>query len=469
MTHDPLPPAAAPARFDLGIIGAGPAGLAAAQEARAQGLSVVVLDEGAAPGGQIWRNVAASSPAQLRVLGPDYARGSAAVQAFLACGAEYRPETTVWHIEALDPGFRLSVSGQGGSRAVLAERLLVASGALERPMPLPGWTLPGVTTLGALQILQKTSGLVATDGVLIGCGPLLFLVAAQMVDAGQPPRAIVETVPFGNYLRALPRFPRALFGLSYLLKGGAMLWRILRAGVPIHRGATGIVLEGEGALAAVRFTAGGRAHRIETTSAALHHGVVPNPQITRLMRCEHVWDAGQHCFRPVLDAWGESSCPGLHVAGDGGGIRGAKSAALAGRLAVLGIVRAMGRPVRGARRLRAALWRDAQVRPFLETIYAPVPEALAPADATVICRCEEITAGSLRAAIAGNAAGPNQLKSFLRVGMGPCQGRVCGLAVTQMIADQRGQSPDEVGYFRIRPPLKPLALSELALAEPLDP
>ncbi|WP_349295503.1 NAD(P)/FAD-dependent oxidoreductase (plasmid) [Thioclava sp. 'Guangxiensis'] len=455
--------------IDLCIIGAGPAGMAAAIEACALGLSVLVLDEAADAGGQIWRDIARATSQRLRSLGPDYAKGRVQYDVFKGCGCDYRPSSTVWHIEALEPGFKLSVSGPAGSYTVDATRLLVATGALERPMPLPGWTLPGVTTAGALQILLKSSSVVAPDAVLVGAGPLLYLIASQMVAAGQPPRAIVETVPKENWRKALPHVPRALGALGYLRKGLAMKRVLARAGVPIHKDARDITLEGADALEAVSFTSGGRRQRILTTSAALHHGVIPNAQITRLMRCDHHWDAGQHCFRPVLDDWGETSCKGLYVAGDGGGIFGAASAVLSGRIAAIGIARAAGKFAGNAVPLRTALARDARIRPFLETLYAPAAQALVPQDDTLICRCEEITAGRLRAAISANAPGPNQLKSFLRVGMGPCQGRVCGLAVTQMIVNQRGIAPDQAGYFRIRPPLKPLSLSELAAINPDSP
>ncbi|EEX12080.1 opine oxidase subunit A [Citreicella sp. SE45] len=446
-------------RRDLCIIGAGPAGMAAAIEARAAGLSVTVLDEALRPGGQIYRDVTRASEARLAILGPDYAAGQALAARFAASGAEHLCGASVWHIEQEEGGFLLSYSQNGASSQVEAAKLIVATGALERPMPLPGWTLPGVTTTGALQILLKTSGVVPEDVVLVGCGPLQLLLAAQLVAAGRPPRAIVETVPTANYLAAGKHLPRALRGFGYLAKGAGLLLKLRRAGVPIYRDAQAIALEGDATLEAVRFTSGGRGHRIETTTAGLHHGVVPNQQVTRLMRCEHRWNANQHAFAPVCDSYGETSVPGLFVAGDGAGIRGAVSAALAGRLAAARIV---GRPDSATAPLVQALARDAAVRPLLEALYRPCAQALSPSDDTLVCRCEEITAGQIRAAATAGAPGPNQVKAFLRTGMGPCQGRTCGLAVTGLIAQSSGRSPDDTGYFRIRPPLKPLTLSEMA-------
>lgn len=454
-------------RQDLCIIGAGPAGMAAAVAARQAGQSVTVLDEAPRPGGQIYRDITGASSARQALLGPEYRAGAELARAFAASGCRYLAGVSVWHIEESGAGFTLSYSMPEGSRVVEAGALVVATGALERPMPLPGWTLPGVTTSGALQILLKSAGVLAEETVLVGCGPLQLLLAAQLVAAGRPPRAIVETVPAENYRRALKHLPRALRGAGYLVKGAKLLAKLRRARVPFYRDARDIVLEGTDRLEAVSFTAHGRAHRIETGSAGLHHGVVPNQQITRLMRCEHRWHEGQRAFVPVCDAYGESSVRGLYVAGDGAGIRGARSAALAGRLAALRVAEKAGKTASPEiATLRRALARDAAVRPFLETLYAPCAQALSPAEDTLVCRCEEVTAGQIRAAAKANAPGPNQVKSFLRTGMGPCQGRVCGLAVTALVAESSGRGPEEIGYFRIRPPLKPLSLSELAAFEP---
>ncbi|RKF14163.1 FAD-dependent oxidoreductase [Roseovarius spongiae] len=445
---------------DIAVIGAGPAGLAAATRAADLGYDTVLLDEQPSPGGQIYRAVETADHARTEVMGADYARGRAIVDAFRASGAAYMDGALVWNIST---DRVIDFSRGGASSQLSAKRIIVATGAVERPWPLPGWTLPGVTTAGALQILMKASGIVQEDAVLAGSGPLLWLVAAQLVDAGAPPRAVVETTPRAHYRAALAQLPAALRAPGYLAKGWRMMRKVKRAGVRHFAGAENIAIEGADAASAIRFTAKGASERIEASSIALHQGVVPNQQITRLLRCDHAWDAAQQCFRPVTDEDGQSSVQEVYVAGDGAGIGGALSAALHGEITALAIAARDGRgdPAR-LKSLRAERARDAAVRPFLETLYAPAPHVTAPADDTIVCRCEEVTAGAIREAVNLGAPGPNQVKSFLRAGMGPCQGRVCGPVVSAIIAERRGETPGATGYYRIRPPLKPIPLSELA-------
>ncbi|WP_176086381.1 NAD(P)/FAD-dependent oxidoreductase [Martelella sp. HB161492] len=455
-------------QVDLLIIGAGPAGMAAAVEAKKAGLSVTVMDEQPRPGGQIYRGIETASEKRLQVLGKDYGTGRSLVESFRLAEVDYLPGTLVWNIGS---DKTVDYSREGAAARLVAKSILVATGALERPVPVPGWTLPGVTTAGALQILMKTAGVVREDCVLAGAGPLLWLVAVQMLNAGAPPKAIIENLPKGRVMSAMSLVPKALRAREYLIKGALMVARLKAAGVPIHSGASDLAIEGEDAAEAITFRKGGKTHRIAATAIALHQGVVPNQQVTRLVRAEHKWDASQHCFRPVLNDAGETSVKGVYVAGDGASINGAKSAALAGKLAALHIAKAHGIAVSPERmvRLEAGIARDISVRPMLEKIYAPAPEILAPADATIVCRCEEVTAGDIRKMADLGAPGPNQVKSMLRAGMGPCQGRVCGLAVAGIIADRKGETPDETGYYRIRPPLKPIPLSELAAYHPEEP
>lgn len=459
-------------KFDLAIIGAGPAGMAAAQEAAGHGLRVVLLDEQARPGGQIYRDVDRVGSLRGDILGSDYTDGRRLTAGLRHDGIRHVTGAVVW---AIEEGFRISYTREDRAAQLAADRVLIATGALERPMPLPGWTLPGVMTAGAGQILLKQSGVLARRAVLVGSGPLLYLIAAQMVRAGTPPQAMVETQTTADLLRAMRHLGGALRGWPYMLKGLKLLTEIVRARVPRHTGAVGIKVEGDGRAEAVRFTSRGRSQRIACDTVFLHHGVVPNTQAARSLGVAHRWNADQTCFAPVLDRWGGTHVTGIFIAGDGGGIGGAKAAEIAGKIAALRIAELAERLTEVERDghavpLRAALDRELAARPFLDAAYPPCAEALSPEDKTVICRCEEVTAGKIREQARLGCLGPNQAKAYGRAGMGPCQGRYCGLTVTALLAEANGRTPDETGYYRIRPPLKPVTLGELAAMEetPLD-
>ncbi|TCP44216.1 NAD(P)/FAD-dependent oxidoreductase [Rhodovulum marinum] len=448
---------------DLLILGAGPAGMAAAAEAASAGLSVALLDEQARPGGQIYRDVTEVPKARAAILGPEYTAGRRLADAITTPRIRPIPGATVWK---LDPDRTVAYSVDGQAAQIRGHRLLIATGALERPVPIPGWTLPGVMTAGAAQILLKQSGVVPRRAVIAGCGPLVYLIGAQMVRAGTPPLALVETQTRGDFMAALPHLGGALKGWRAMAKGLGWIAELKRAGVPRHTGARDLAVEGEGRAQALSFTTRSR-QRIDCDTVLLHEGVVPNTQATRSLGLPHRWDAGQHCFVPDHDRWGETALPGIYVAGDGAGIGGALAAELAGRLVGLHAAAALGRWEQAERDrlavpLFAALARERAARPFLDAAYPPSPQSRAPADATIVCRCEEVTAGDIRRYARLGCTGPNQAKAFGRAGMGPCQGRYCGLTVTSILAESNGKSPQETGYYRIRPPLKPVTLGELA-------
>lgn len=455
---------------DLAIIGAGPAGMAAAAQAAELGLSAVVLDEQSRAGGQIYRDVDRVASRRGDILGADYTDGTRLTAGLHHDAIEHLTGATVW---AIEDGFRVSYTRDGRASQIEADRILLASGALERPMPIPGWTLPGVMTAGAGQILLKQSGVLARNAVLVGSGPLLYLIAAQMVRAGTPPAAMVEIQTRGDMLGAVRHIGGALRGWRYLTKGLKLLAEIRRAGVPRFTGARGIAIEGEGKVKAVTFTSNGGTQRIPCETIFLHHGVVPNTQASRSLDVAYRWNTGQHCFVPVLDDWGQSDVAGVFIAGDGAAISGARAAEQTGRLAALRVAEQAGHLSAGerdrmAKPLRAALSRETAIRPFLDAAYPPYGGAIRPADSTMVCRCEEVSAGDIRGYAKLGCIGPNQAKAFGRAGMGPCQGRFCGLTVTGLLAEENGQSPDETGYYRIRPPLKPVTLGELAALQPSE-
>lgn len=446
---------------DLVIIGAGPAGLAAACEARAFGLSVILLDEQTTIGGQIYRNIEGAPPDRREILGEDYAAGQNLAVEFRESGTDYRGGTSVWNVTTDG-----TVNYVGGHNATAKGKyVLMASGAMERPFPIKGWTLPGAMGAGAAQILLKGAGAMPSGPVVLaGCGPLLYLLAWQYLRAGVEISAVIDTTAVAGYFRALPHALGALRGWRDLLKGLKLLTALKRSGITIYSNASELALEGEAAVEAVAFKQRGKSVRFSASLVHLHQGVVPNTQLSLSTGLKHHWNSEQLCWQPATDKWGRMGKSSLYVAGDSRGIVGALASAAQGRLAALSIAKQLGAAADTAQRtteLRRQLVNHTRIRPFLDALYRPLKEHRVPSgDDVIVCRCEEVTASQIRSYVELGCIGPNQTKTFGRCGMGPCQGRFCSLTVTELIADERGVAPEEVGHYRIRPPIKPLLLGD---------
>lgn len=457
--------------YDVAIVGAGPAGMAAATEASALGARTILFDENAASGGQIYRSIETNTPSKRGFLGKDYWHGKTVLEAFLESDTTYVGQTLVWSVEQQEQDkatqVELRISKNGQSRIVRAKRAIFATGALERPMPVIGWTLPGVMTIGSAQIALKSSGLLPDgNAVLAGTGPLLYLFAAQVLKAGGSIAAILDTTPRRNWTKAMSYLPSFLLS-AYATKGLSLL-NMVRRSIPIYSNVETFEILGAGKANAVRFTAKGLTQKIEIDSIFLHQGVIPNTNLSNATGCELIWNEGQKCFQPKLDEYGRSSLEAVFVAGDGGVISGALVAEVSGRIAAVAICRELfpdkitdlDHILLAERRKLRKLSRG---REFIDTLYQPSLQFRAPIDrATIVCRCEEVTVGEIRDAAALKVIGPNQLKTMLRCGMGPCQGRMCAATITEILAETQQRAPEAVGTYRLRMPVKPIPLREIA-------
>lgn len=454
--------------FDAIIVGAGPAGMAAAVALSEQGGHVCLVDDQPGPGGQIWRGREVHQSEQvLQALGADYRAGAEAIARFRASRADYRPLTQMWQLE---PGWRVYTKHAARASVTSARAVLLATGAQERPTPFRGWTLPGVMTVGGAQILLKTSAQVPRGPVWVaGSGPLPLLYIIQLLDLGVQVAGYLDTSPGVMNPSVVARLPNALRGWRDLRKGVGWLAKLRRAGVPVYRGACDIEAVGEDRLREVRFRK--RDGQVVVKPAAnllVHEGIVSQVHATMALDCAHDWSTAQGCFVPRSDAWGATTAPGLYVAGDGAGIIGARAAEVQGRITGLGMALHLGL-ADGASvdvevaELRRRLSVLTSFRAFLDAIYPPPGRSADIGDDVVVCRCEEVTAGTLRVTGRQSAGGgPDQVKAFTRAGMGPCQGRQCGYTVARILADVSGVRAEDVGFFRIRPPIRPVTLGELA-------
>ncbi len=460
-------------RYEVLIVGAGPAGMAAACEAASLGVRVGVLDNQASPGGQIYRNVDRATDRQLQILGKDFVKGRLLVERFKQAGGSYFSEASVWF---LDENRRVGVLIGDKSYFVSADKLVLATGAQERPMPIQGWELPGVMAAGAGQILLKSAGMVPDGRLLLaGSGPLILLLAYQYLQAGVKIDALIDTTPQGAMSRSFGKLFGALPAADYLFKGLKMMLAIRRAGIPVYHHVEGLSAVGEEKLETVRFDSGKAGfkkltnYELPADTLLLHQGVIPNIRLPLAAGCDIDWDAGQENWTVKTDEWGRSSDADIYVVGDGSRISGAEASALQGRLAGMHSALQLGKINNAeledlSRPVLKSYKRHLSIRPFLDSCYKPSPRYLVPDDATLVCRCEEITAGEIRQAVRLGCTGPNQVKSFTRCGMGPCQGGQCGSTVSLIISEQLGKPMDEVGCLRVRPPLSPITLGQLSEA-----
>ena len=452
--------------YDYLVIGAGPAGMAAAIEASNAGLCVLVLDQAASAGGQIYRNLGQVGSQQAKVLGSDYLAGKPLLAQFMAANCDYQPMAQLWHIEAHEKGFLVVALVRGESITYLTSHLLLANGAMERPMAIAGWHKPGVMTAGAGQILIKTSALLPKQVVLAGSGPLLLLLAQQYRAAGVSITALLDTTPKSNYWYAIPWLVAGLTTPKQLFKG-VWLTLVQRIKTPYITGVSHIEVLGEECVTGVGYTVAGKAYDIACNLIMLHQGLIPETQMGQLLGCTQVWSETQQCWQTQVGVAGQTSVPGLQVAGDAGTIGGANVAQFEGRLA--GITRASSGVLPLSLRKRLiTLWLCLRVkqlhwaRGLVDRLYRPASWLFAPTPDTIVCRCEQVTAGAITAIARTGCAGVNQLKGFTRAGMGACQGRQCGFNLAYLVANTQQRPMSEVEPLTIRPPLSPINLGQLS-------
>ena len=457
--------------YSLVIIGAGPAGMSAAVVAADHGIDVALLDEQEMPGGQIYRAMEAMPPERAKLLGSEYLHGKKLVTELRHANIDYFAGTQVW---SLNQKREIGLIHHDKAAMISADQVILANGAIERPVPFPGWTLPGVMNAGAGQILLKSHGIVPEDGVVLaGSGPLLLLLAWQYHHASVKIKALLDLTPMHNHLRALPHLPRALLARHYLSKGMTYKKDLKQAGIGTLHNVSNLTAKGSSKLDTISFLHKGQLQSIETDLLLIHFGVIPHTQLSRAAGCKHEWNPSQQCWTPTLNKWGNSNIDGILIAGDSAGIGGARTAEHAGRLAALQALYKLGKISRVerkqlARNDRKWMREERHIRPFLEAFFHIPGKLLKVAyDDTIVCRCEEVTAGDIRSAVGAGHSDSNQVKFLTRCGMGPCQGRQCAEAVSHIIADASGDNKPRALY-RGRPPVTPLTLGQLASLFPQE-
>ncbi|MBZ9737371.1 NAD(P)/FAD-dependent oxidoreductase [Mesorhizobium sp. CA18] len=435
------------------IVGAGPAGIRAAATLVDAGLHPIVIDEGQRAGGQIYRRPPAGftrTPEEL--YGSEAAKARALHSLFDRLAEERRLiHCAGTSVIAAHEG-RLHVLGEGGVQVIGYDRLILATGASDRVAPVPGWQNAGVYSLGAAQIALKAQGVaLGRRIVLMGSGPLLTLVGAQLVKAGADVVAVLDTSPWRQQLRGLwdlaARPAVALRGLVMRARLGGRY----HAGVTLER----IEADGSGVVAVRWRDAGGRERVTSCDMIGMGWHVRAETHLVEIAGCAFTYDEQWRQWLPKIDEMGRAG-NGVYLAGDGARLLGADGAEIAGRLAAVACLSDLGIP---APATSAELLKLKRLKRFARglAIAFPWPKEMARAlpDDAIVCRCENVTAGSIRASVEHGGGEANRVKSLSRVGMGRCQGRYCLPAAVEVITAQAGCAPKDVGRFRGQAPVRP--------------
>lgn len=447
---------------DLVVVGAGPAGLAAACSASNCGLEVSLVDEQSSPGGQLFRNI--ESPlGQASLDAKERAAGVALAKEFRESGVIYSPDTIIWGLEPR----RVSGTTHGKTKIFQAQSVIVAPGAMERPVPFPGWTLPGVMGAGGADILLRAGGSLLKNPsepiVLAGNGPLLLLLACHLIDRGVKIAAWLDTGYWRK--RMVSGIPMAVSFLdsAYMGKGLSMALKIAKAKIPFVLGVKNIQAIGDNRVTKVSYEVRGKVREIETNCLLRHEGVIPRTHILNSMGVKHLWDPVQRYWYPDVTECGATNIDGVYLAGDAGYVHGGDASITKGTLAGIDAARRLGvitgseatfRSKESLNKLRLTRF----ARGFLRYVFSPNPDIFDVPGSTTVCRCESVTAGEIRQVVLEGNSDVNEVKLYSRCGMGPCQGRMCGPALAEITAATLSTSPKKVGSLQVRQPFRPVSL-----------
>ncbi|MFD3511605.1 NAD(P)/FAD-dependent oxidoreductase [Streptomyces sp. NPDC058657] len=439
--------AADEAPYDLAVVGAGPAGLAAAVTAAELGLYVALVDSAAQTGGQFYRHPApglgARRPEALHHAWSAYENRAVRLAAQVAAGrVHHLAERQVWAVTGAAGEWQVHAvrgpDGGGRRETVRAAKVLLATGSYERQLPFPGWTLPGVVGAGGAQAMLKAGLVLPGQRVVVaGSGPLLLAVAGSLAAAGATVPVVVEASGYTGYARnagSLAANP------GKLAEGAVHGAALVRHGIRLRTRSAVTAVHGNDRVEAVtvrrldarwRPLAGQPGVRIPCDALAVGHGLVPQIELATGIGCAtRRTPDGSHAL--VVDQYQRTTVPGIWTAGETAGIGGAGLALTEGELAARDIADG-GAPPRSLGRRRDRL------RGFAEAMaaaHAPGPhwrDWLRPD--TDVCRCEEVTAGQIREAVDElGARDARTVKLLTRAGMGWCQGRMCGAAVACLAA-----------------------------------
>ncbi len=469
---------------EVAIIGAGPAGLAAAAAAAQAGCLVTVVDAYARPGGQYYKQLAPGLHSERP--GALHHAYDKAAQLFQVVASHPNIKllsgANVWAASQTNGQFVLQIDqtapDDGGlPRAafeLIAQSIILAPGAYDRGLAFPGWDLPGVMTVGGIQTLLKSfRSLPGLRVALAGSGPFLLPVAALLAKSGAQVVGVFEATRPRQWLRYAPQ---GWNHFDKLAEGAGYVATLKRHKVPLRYGRAVVRATGEGRLQRITVARldtdwrvlAGQTEEIEVDTLGIGYGFMPSVELSYALGCEHRYDPVQAAFFARYGDNMESTQAGVFVAGEIGGIGGSVIALQQGHIAGWAAAIRLGKASqtqadRETARAKRELRHQQAFADLLNQMFALRPGRHSWATPeTIICRCEEVTVGAVEKVVReGQARDARSVKLLTRCGMGLCQGRVCGHLVTGLVADITGRDPAEVGTFTTRPIVRPLPLGQL--------
>ena len=457
-------------KVDLVVLGAGPAGVAAANVASKEGAEVVIIDENSSAGGQIYRAPPNEFQPQNSFKSDEFREGEKQRNILKNSNVKALFKHRVWSVSS---DLVVSTVGPNGLSSWHARSLIIANGALERIIPFPGWTIPGVIGLAASTILLKSQYVLPGQSTVVaGCGPLLIAVANGIIKSGGKVSAIIDLNSKSDWIKA---FPRLLSRPDQLFKGMSWFANIMKAGIKLYGGhavtntkqvdnvlrisiapinSAGSILDSK------------NQKIVEGDCLAIGHGLFPSTEITRLLKAKHIYDPYKGGWVPLIDDDFRSSIPGVYIAGDATGISGAFSAVQKGRIAGMAAVRDLN--VMSSQKYKAKIKSELIILKKNENFGKAAvrlmkfrPELIQTITSeTIVCRCEDVFRSEIDEAIESGARDLNQLKAWTRCGMGPCQGRTCSEAIEAILASKVG-SRELAGQWTGRTPLRPVPIEQI--------
>ncbi|MDE0169637.1 MAG: FAD-dependent oxidoreductase [bacterium] len=474
----PVPDAGVSETRDLSpavlVVGGGPAGLTAAAAIAEAGVEVVLVDERSKLGGQFYKQPAPDRDIDEGRLDGQYRAGRALLRRVREAGVRVVNGVTIWG--AFRPDL-LTARSDGCSWILRPERLVLATGAHERAVPIPGWTLPGVMTTGAAQTLLRSSQVAPGERVVLsGNGPLNMQVAAELVRSGVTVTALVEQADLRGWKNARSGIGMLLSAPELVRKGIEYRATLARARVPVIDRSSVVDVLGEGRVEAAvvarldpsGYRIAGTEREMAADAVCLGYGFIPANEIPRALGCDHHVDRRSGNLVTTRSDTGRTSVQSVWVVGDAGGVKGAYVAGALGALAAADILadlgvgsRMDGSSTRTAS--RRSLRRHTRFQSHLESLYRAEPLTTQLArDTTLVCRCESVPLGELRSSFGDGAATAGAAKRLTRAGMGKCQGRYCSPSVLALAAEASGMLPEEFSGFAPQAPVRPVFISEVA-------